>query len=85
MAGIPDIGVATRAALTTCNTFDCMMDTIKTMRTVVPMYFIMAGIEANQGVVVSKDPYGIANIRQLDDEHWYLVQTNDDHFAGVCQ
>jgi len=53
--------------------------------TVVPMYIIMAGIEENQGIVISKGEEGIENLRQLDENNWYLVQTNDDHFSGVCQ
>jgi len=35
-------------------------------------------------VVVSKDPNGVANVRVLDEQNWYLLQTNDDHFDGVC-
>jgi len=83
--GLPDIGVATRNALIACDNIDCMLDNISTMKTVVPMYFIMAGVEANQGYVVSKGESQIDNIRQLDEENWYLIQTNDDHFRGVCQ
>jgi hypothetical protein len=49
------------------------------------MYIIMAGTEENQGIVISKDDFGVANVRTLDADHWYLLQTNDDHFSGVCQ
>jgi len=49
------------------------------------MYIILTGIESNQGMVISKAENGIDNIRQLDEDNWYLLQTNDDHFAGVCQ
>lgn len=84
-AGLPEIGIATRDAMTSCATFDCMHDTISAMNTVVPMYIIMAGTEANQGVVISKNDNGVANERVLDDDTWYLLQTNDDHFDGICQ
>jgi len=49
------------------------------------MYIIMAGTEPNQGIVISKGEDGIVNLRQLDENNWYLIQTNDDHFSGVCQ
>jgi len=35
-------------------------------------------------MVLTKDADGVANIRTLDDDHWYLVQTNDDTFDGIC-
>jgi len=49
------------------------------------MYIIMAGTEPNQGIVISKGEDGIVNLRQLDENNWYLIQTNDDHFSDVCQ
>ncbi len=35
-------------------------------------------------MVISKDPNGVANVRVLDDKNWFLLQTNDDHFDGIC-
>ena len=58
---------------------------MSTTQTIVPMYIIMAGVEENQGIVLSKAENGVANLRQLDENNWYLIQTNDDHFSGVCQ
>jgi hypothetical protein len=55
------------------------------METIVPLYAIMAGPGPNEGVIITKNPDGVANTRWLDDDHWYLVQTNDDTYAGVCQ
>jgi len=83
--GNPEIGIATRDAIEACPDFDCMQETWSATQTAVPMYLILAGTKDNQGVVVSKSEKGIANIRTLDDKTWYLLQTNDDHFAGVCQ
>jgi len=85
--GLPEIGVATRNAFTECDTYECIFDTLSNMDTVVPMYLIMADAKDTQAVVVSKDGEGIANIRYVNSSspNWYLVQTNDDHFAGVCQ
>jgi hypothetical protein len=83
--GRPEIGLATRDAIEQCADYDCMINTWSAMTTVVPMYLIIAGTSPNQGAVISKDPKGVANVRTLTDDTWYLLQTNDDHFAGVCQ
>lgn len=83
--GVPEIGMATRDALNGADTFDQAVDAMSSFKTICPKYVIMAGMGPNDGVVISRDPDGVANIRQLDDDHWYVAQTNDDHFAGVCQ
>lgn len=67
-----------------CKTFDCFQETMLSIETIVPMYVIIAGTGENQGVVISKAELGADNIRYLDENNWYIVQTNDDHFAGVC-
>jgi hypothetical protein len=73
LAGRPEIGVMTRNAMTTCGDFKCVQDTISSTKTIVPMYVIMAGIEENQGIVISKDEDGVADLKQLDADHWYLL------------
>lgn len=35
--------------------------------------------------MISRNRDGPANVTQISEEHWYVVQTNDDHFAGVCR
>jgi len=65
LAGRPEIGVMTRDAVTKCDTFDCVQDYTSKTRTVVPMYVIIAGVEANQGVIISKDDNGVANVRKV--------------------
>jgi len=44
----------------------------------------MAGLNGNEGAVISRDRWGTAHIDQLSDERWYIAQTNDDHWTGVC-
>ena len=72
-AGLPEIGIATRDAMTSCGSFECVKDTMSSIKTVVPMYIIMAGTEENQGIVISKGENGMDNLRTLDEENWYLV------------
>lgn len=84
MEGLPEIAFLARDALTTCEDYDCVVDAFSHTNSIVPIYLIIAGNEANQGMVLSKDSHGVANIRTLDEDNWYLVQTNDDHFSGTC-
>ena len=72
-AGLPEIGIATREAMTNCDTFECTQETLSATKTIVPMYIIMAGVEENQGIVISKGENGVDNIRQLDEDNWYLI------------
>jgi len=83
--GVPSIVTVTRDAMTSCADYDCFRDTILDKKTVTEMYVIIAGKEVNQGTIISKAEKGADDIKVLDDEHWYLVQTNDDHFKGICQ
>mmetsp|Transcript_23177 Transcript_23177/g.17603 ORF Transcript_23177/g.17603 Transcript_23177/m.17603 type:complete len:200 (+) Transcript_23177:481-1080(+) len=82
--GLPEIGVAAREMMLACDSFSCMVDHFATTTTIVPIYGILAGSGPNEGVVISKAADGIDNIRQLDDENWFLLQTNDDTYAGTC-
>lgn len=84
-SGLPEIGVMIRYAMTDNKDFESVQAAVAASRTVVPMYIIMAGTKENQGIVLSKDEYGVADLKQLDADNWYLVQTNDDHFSGICQ
>ncbi len=42
------------------------------------VYFIIAGLEANEGMVIERDPVGAHAFYELSDETWFLVQTNYD-------
>mmetsp|Transcript_38497 Transcript_38497/g.28336 ORF Transcript_38497/g.28336 Transcript_38497/m.28336 type:complete len:144 (+) Transcript_38497:676-1107(+) len=65
--------------------FATAVEAISTGKTIVPLYATMSGPGENEGVVISKDEEGVAFTARLSDDDWYIVQTNDDHFAGVCQ
>jgi len=72
-AGLPEIGMASRDIVMACGDYKCLLDTIPSFNTIVPMYFIIAGTGPNEGVVISKDRNGPANIRTLSDDTWYLL------------
>ena len=43
-----------------------------------PSHFIVGGIKGNEGVVISRSYDKTENMRWLDDNHWFDVQTNSD-------
>ena len=46
-SGLPEIGIATREAMIACDNFDCFQETMLSIETIVPMFIIIAGTEAN--------------------------------------
>jgi len=80
-----DLSWNIRDVLATCKTFACAYKNLLYYPTLSPGYIIMAGIEKNEGAVISRDRDGPANIDLLSDDTWFIAQTNDDKFAGVCQ
>lgn len=43
-----------------------------------PIYFIVSGLKDNEGMVIEKDTDGVKAYYELDEVHWFLVQTNSD-------
>ena len=42
------------------------------------MYYIISGIEPNEGSVIERETNSIHGFYELNDERWFLVQTNYD-------
>ena len=51
---------------------------------IAPGYFILAGVKGNEGAIITRNRYDVANVTALSDDRWYLVQTNSDHYTGDC-
>ena len=43
-----------------------------------PIYYILAGLEGNEGMVIERNNKGVHAVYELTDERWFLVQTNYD-------
>lgn len=71
--GENEIGMITRDLMMECADYACMVSMIPQLKTIVPMYFIMAGTGVNEGIVISKGYDQADNIRTIDEENWYLV------------
>jgi len=82
--GHTEVGIAVRDGFIKCEDYACITDHMANVRLITPVFFIIAGTEKNEGMVMSRWMDSVANIRTLAD-NWYVFQTNDDHFDGVCQ
>jgi len=57
---------------------------LSTTPQIAPSYYAVAGNETYQGAIITRDRMGPAHIEMLSKSNWYVVQTNDDHWTGVC-
>jgi len=46
-----------------------------------PIYIIVGGIKPNEGMVITRDRMWTANFWQLDEDRWFEVETNYDHWV----
>lgn len=73
-----------RDTLQECSTYDCAYDKLANTPQIAASYYAIAGSKNKQGAVITKDRTGPAHIDQLSEENWYVSQTNDDHWKGIC-
>lgn len=71
--------------MTNCDNFECAIAYFATAPIIAPGYLTVAGVKKYEGAVISRDKFGAAHIEMLSHANWYVAQTNDDHFDGVCQ
>lgn len=84
ISGFTHAGLLMRDVLTHCPDYACAKSKIEDTQTylVAGAYFIIAGL--TEGVVITRDALTVINETSLSPSKSYLVQTNQDHFAGDC-
>ena len=80
--GYKDISWIIRETLTECNTFDCAYNKLSTDSVIAPGYIILAGTKDYEGVIITRNRFDAAHVDRISEDRWYLLQTNEDHFAG---
>ncbi|KAL4460411.1 hypothetical protein ABPG74_000162 [Tetrahymena malaccensis] len=65
-------------AVDQANNFDEAVNILKNMNVSSPIYFIVSGLEGNQGVVIERNRQSVQNVYTLSESDWFLVQTNSD-------
>ena len=57
-----------REAFEKCDDYSCAAKKLTTQTTIAPVYFIMAGVNPYEGMVLTRDRFKVANIRSLTVE-----------------
>jgi len=68
-----DLSWNIRDILATCSTYACAYKNLLYYPTLSPGYIIMAGMERNEGAVISRDRDGPAHIDNLSDDVWFIA------------
>jgi hypothetical protein len=58
--------------------FDFAVEQLMTVKVTSPGYVIVGGLSGNQGVVIARDFESTDHTAWLDDDAWFVVQTNRD-------
>ena len=85
LTGYNPISWLIRETLETCVDFDCALDKYTNGAIIAPGYIILAGLQGNEGAVISRDRDQPAHIDYLNETRWYILQTNQDHWTGDCK
>jgi len=83
--GFPEISWIIRDAFLECEDFACAESLLSYAYVISPSYLTLAGTKNNDGVVITRDRWGVAHFDRLNETRWYVLQTNDDTWTGVCQ
>ena len=70
-----------RRAATEHNDFHEVVEFLATTRVISKCYYIVSGLRKNEGVVLTMHHQGAVDEWWFNDNYWYIVQTNYDHWS----
>jgi hypothetical protein len=75
----------TRQVMENITSFSEAIERLKTKDLIAPAYFIIGGLNKNEGAVITRNQFEFVDIWQLNSsssgiEKWYLLETNYDHW-----
>jgi hypothetical protein len=82
--GSQQISKLIRDTLAECGDYDCAYNRLSTQSISCPGYLAIAGTKGNEGAIITRNRDAVDHLDQLSDTNWFLSQTNDDHWTGVC-
>lgn len=75
--GIPTVWLL-RRVLAEETTYDRALKRLKLQKIGGPVYYIISGVEADEGAVIERDTESVHAYYELSETNWFLVQTNYD-------
>ena len=81
--GFPEISWVIRQTLAECDTYECAYQRTKATTVNSKSYLIIAGTKDDEGVILSRDQFAVANEEFLNSSAgvWNLVVTNNDYWT----
>jgi N-acylethanolamine-hydrolysing acid amidase len=79
--GYSPVSFVARDSLTYCKNFTCAKNMLAEQKLGAGVYYIMAGVGPDEGIIMTRDRGSVADITDIINAN-YLVQTNEDHFTG---
>jgi len=75
------VSLLSRDVLTRENSWKSALDNLSNGELIADVYYILAGVSAGQGAVISRNRHNATNVWLLDSpSRWFLVETNYDHW-----
>ena len=71
--GVPKVSSAIRDALENCDDYQCAYNKLTKTPISGSAYYIIAGINKNEGAVITRSPEGTLNVTAISDTKWYLT------------
>ena len=72
------VGYGMRSLFEKAKNYTQAVEIVSNWKMIAPSYFILCGVEPNEGAVFAMDRRGMNSVRTLNENDWYLVQTNYD-------
>jgi len=70
----------TRDVFTNENTYASAVENLSTGHLIADVYYIIGGVSANEGAVISRNRLNASDVWVLNSTKWFEVQTNYDHW-----
>jgi hypothetical protein len=77
-AGVTPTAQLIQKALLESHSYSEAVETLTFKNINTPCYIIVGGKQPEEGIVITRDPYGVNQTQTLSETHWYVAQTNID-------
>lgn len=82
--GYNEISWIIRESFEKCDDWNCAYEMLSGTPIVADGYITIAGVKTEENAIIARDHWGSAHTYHMTGDQWYLVQTNSDHWKGIC-
>ena len=70
----------TRDVMENANSYEEARQSLSTEKLIAPGYYILGGNKTGQACVITRNRKDAADVWDMDNKMWYMVETNYDHW-----